>query len=102
MHKTLGLKERDKNFIKKWSVIRKKGKLRYVLTRGLSYGIFLFFVWFVVTFVSINTSEFEQAIYSHEFMLKKSIAMFIVYLIAGIIFGMGSWKAKEEKFNYLT
>lgn len=102
MSDSLGIKESEKSFIKKWSVIRKKGKLRYVFTRGLFYGIILFIIWLIVTLIEINMSEFKQAIYTQDYMIRRSITWFLVYLITGLVIARGSWKAKEEKYKYLT
>lgn len=102
MNESIGISKKEKSFLDKWSVIRTKGKLRYIITRGLLHGLLLFSVWFVVTLLEIQMSEFKQALYSPEYLMKRSITWLITYLLIGIVIANGSWKGKEEKYMYLS
>lgn len=95
---------KDKAFISKWTVIRQKGKLRYVATRGAGYGLLLFGVWLLVTWAEIGLSEFQQALYAeHRYdFLRRCVIWFVCYVWIGFIIAMGSWRRKEEKLNYLS
>ncbi|GAA3409127.1 hypothetical protein ACFFNY_08900 [Paenibacillus hodogayensis] len=99
-----GLSDKELAFLKRWSSIRKKGRARYIGSRGFLIGILLFAVWFVITMIEINTSEFEKALYTQyvSAFVKKCVIWFVSYMIIGCVIASGMWKQKEEKMNYLS
>lgn len=102
MSRSIGLTEREKKFIRKWSAIRAKGRTRYVWTRGICGGLLLFAVWLIVTLIEISMSEFLQAVYTPEELQKKSLIWFTAYLLIGFVLSTGRWKGMEEKYEYLS
>lgn len=102
MKENLGFSKKEQSFLKKWSVIRKKGKLRYIIIRGLIHGLSIFSVWFIVTLIEVQMSEYKQALYTPEYLMKRSMTWLITYVLIGLVIAQGSWKAKEDKFRYLS
>lgn len=99
-----GLTEREKTFLMRWSRIRKSGKLRYIVTRGLGFGLMLYGIWFAITILEISSSEFERAVYFDNIqnLVKKCAIWFVCYMTYGFIVSVTLWKKKEEKYEHLS
>jgi len=91
-------------FLKKWSRIRKKGRLKYVITRGFTLGLLLFSIWLIITIIEISMSEFEKTLYFEQLsnFIEKCVIWFICQMALGFILANGMWKRKEEKMEYLS
>lgn len=100
----LGLSDKELLFINKWSRTRAKGKIRFIITRGIIYGCILFLVWLVVTLIEINVSEFQKTLYyehpSH--FVKRGFIWLFWYMVFGLGLSSAAWKGKEEKYKYLS
>ena len=80
---------KEKQF-ESWKRQREKGKKNYVLYNGvLAYGLPMFIV---MTFF-VNKPESG----SMSFWLLA--ANLVLWAVAGLIFGLGTWHAFEKKFN---
>jgi len=98
----LGVSDKEKAFLARWSTIRQRGRILYTISRGCLYGLLLFGVWLTVTMIEINLSEFQQAIYSRDAFIGKCVIWFVCEMLIGGILANQSWKAKENKFKYLS
>ena len=99
-----GLSLKEKKFIRRWSAVRAKGKVRYIVTRGLLFGLGLFAVWFIVTWIEINMSDFKRAVIFQDYdsFLRRCMIWFVCEMIIGFVIASGVWKRKEERLEYLS
>jgi hypothetical protein len=102
MAEDLGLSEKERTFLIKWSAARTKGRVRYILTRGSVFGLLLFGIWLVATVVEINMSDYEMALFTWESFRRRCIMWFILEMLIGFVIAFSSWKGKEEKYYYLS
>lgn len=100
----MGLTERERIFLNKWRRIRSSGKLKYIVTRGLGFGMLLYGIWFTITMFEISSSEFERAVYFDDIsnLVKKCAIWFVCYMTYGSVVSVTLWKKKEEKYEYLS
>ncbi|MDF2925974.1 MAG: hypothetical protein K0R57_4888 [Paenibacillaceae bacterium] len=98
----LGLGPKEQNFLNKWSKIRRKGMVRYIITRGFLYGLLLFAVWLIGSAIDIRLSEFEQALFTWSQFLRSCVLWFIVELLIGFTLSFQSWRGRESKYRYLS
>jgi len=96
------LNPREKEFIRRWSSIRQKGKLGYMLTRTLLLGLLLFSVWLTVTAIEISNSEFQKAIFTWRDFGFRCLNWFCFYQLLGFVIARGLWKRNEERYHYLS
>lgn len=83
--------------VKKWEEIQKKGKKRFVWINGVSIFGSLMFV-FMTIFNYLQDVGFNiHAI--EEISFKTVLINFIVYLLAGYIFGLLMWSANEKSYK---
>lgn len=102
MAESLGLKQSEKKFVKKWSAIRSIGRTRYVLTRGFIFGVCVFSIWLGITLIEMNISEYKRALYNNEHLIKSGAIWFVIYQCWGLIMAWSDWRNKEEKYRYLS
>ncbi|MCQ6561184.1 hypothetical protein [Paenibacillus mendelii] len=98
----LGVRDRERAFLARWSEIRKKGRIRYTISRGGLYGLLLFGVWLAVTLIELNLSEFQQAIWTRDAFIRQCVIWFVCEMLIGGVLAHQGWKAKENKFKYLS
>lgn len=97
--------ENDGSFFSKWHNIRQKGKMRYIISRGTVIGLILFTIYLIIAIIEINLSEFEKFIYQEfgmGYFFRKTLVYLPFYLTLGFSFSIGSWRKKEEQYQYLT
>ena len=91
----------NNNFNEKWSVIREKGLLSFMVkTAFLRYGMTFFIVLlFVPGFVDNNFSfEFIH----RDTFLAKAVILAVMAIFYSIIMGYSSWKAYEKRYRRLN
>lgn len=83
---------------------KKKGRMRYVLTRGIAFGILIFLVWLGGTILEILMSDFKRIFYLGYISIFaiRCVVWFIGSKLLGLTFANGMWKRKEKKFEYLS
>lgn len=98
------LTKKEQAYVIKWAAIRQSGRMRYVITRGIIFGLLLFGLWLLVSLIEINLSEFERTLY-REYpgaFFRRALIWLVCYQILGWVFARGNWKRKEEKYHYLS
>lgn len=95
---------KDRKFVQRWAAIRARGRVLYVITRGIGFGSLLFAVWLTLTLIDINSSQFKQALHDENsgMLLEKSLLWFGCYAVLGGVFANSRWKRQEDRYNYLT
>lgn len=88
--------DRDERFYRKWTVIRKKGKARFVISRGLVHGLLLYVVWALATWF-LDKDKFDP-----EFFVTRYYYYFLIYLIVGFIISSGAWKGQNNRYDNIT
>ncbi|MCS6208969.1 hypothetical protein G3475_07880 [Shewanella baltica] len=74
---------------KAWESTRSKGKLNFFLIRGvLSYGLPMFIAM-----------AFMNKPFSNGFTSTAAIAHYIVWPLAGLLFGITMWYVTESKYK---
>ena len=58
---------KDDIFYDKWTLIRKKGRLIYTLSRGFFYGIIIYSVWVPVTLI-FDRNKFDTNAFQLRFI----------------------------------
>lgn len=97
--------ENDGSFFSKWSKIRLKGRMRYIISRGIVIGLILFTLYVIIEIIEINLSEFEKYIYQEYgmgYFIRRTVVYLPFYLTLGFSFSIGSWRKKEGQYQYLT
>ncbi|ALS28546.1 hypothetical protein IJ21_31520 [Paenibacillus sp. 32O-W] len=94
--------KREQGFVARWTAVRRKGKGRYVMTRGLLFGLPLYAVWLAVTLIEIAVSEFRQALFDRGDFAVSMLIWFVVYMTIGMVLAAHRWRANEAKYRYLT
>ncbi len=105
MGKNIGISDRDRRFVQRWTAFRAKGRIRYTLGRGVLLGLGLFAVWLLVTIIEIALSEFKLAMYQQhpwDYLGKSCVIWAVCYQIIGVVLANGMWTKKEEKLQYLS
>lgn len=105
MSKDSVIVENDSSFFSKWSTIRQKGRMRYIISRGTVIGLILFTVLFIIRIIEVNFSEIEKFVYQEfgmGYFLRRTFVYLPFYLTIGFSFSIGSWRKKEEQYQYLT
>lgn len=92
----IGYSDRQIRFLGRWAETRKKGKVRYVILRGVLLGIALFMIW-----LSFSFRDFQY--YKSEAAFFIRCAMWMVWsFILGFNFAWLIWRKREEKYEYLS
>ena|SRR5690606_21769393 len=92
----IGYSDRQIRFLGRWAKTRKKGKVRYVILRGVLLGIALFMIW-----LSFGFRDFQY--YKSEAVFFIRCAMWKVWsFILGFNFAWLIWRKREEKYEYLS
>jgi len=96
--------KKEKDFASSWERIRAKGRFKYIISRGMLYGLLLFAVWFFITVLEINFSEFKKAIFeqNQSYWIRKCAIWFCVFVTQGLFFASYRWKKNESDFLYLS
>ncbi|GIO96168.1 hypothetical protein J14TS5_12540 [Paenibacillus lautus] len=87
--------ERDERFYRKWTAIREKGKGKFVLSRGLAHGIFLYAVW------AAATGLLDQDKFTPEHFVARYYYYFPIYMIVGFIISNGAWSGNNKRYDRL-
>lgn len=98
----LQLSDKEARFVARWSAIRAKGKRRYILLRGFTMSLLLFAIWFVVTLIEVQFSEFQSALFTWSDYMNRSLIWLVCYHLIGFTLAFSAWKGRERKFDYLT
>lgn len=101
----VGKSDQDLAFVQKWSRIQKRGKIFYIVTRGIGIGIIIFLVSLSFTLYKTYHSEFWQTVYFYEhrdYFIRKCLTDLFFYSGYGCVFAYILWKHKEEKMHYLS
>lgn len=93
---------KEERFVARWSSIRERGKLRYIVLRGVVGGLLLFAIWFGVSLLEIRLSEFKSALFTWPDFLNRSLIWFVCYQLIGFTLAFSAWRAKESRYDYLT
>lgn len=85
------------NSKEKWSIIREKGLVSFIVKKTLPiYGISMFIIQlFIVGFVDSNLSFYF--IYKKTF-LTKVVILALISVFYGIIMGYTIWKENEKRY----
>ncbi|WP_020618161.1 hypothetical protein [Paenibacillus daejeonensis] len=102
MPQELKLSDKEARFVDRWSAVRNKGKMRYIIMRGIIGGLLLFAIWFVVTLIEIRFSEFQSALFTWPDFMRRSLIWLVVYQLIGFTLAASAWKGQERKYDYLT
>lgn len=101
----IGKSEQDLAFVRKWSRVQKRGKIFYIVTRGIGIGSLMFLISLSFTLYETYHNEAWQTIYfySHrDYFIKKCLTDLLILSGYGGIFASMLWKHKEEKMHYLS
>lgn len=85
--------DRDRKFYEKWKLIREKGRVKYIITRGIPLGIIVYLFWTIVTLI-FDKHKFDPDLYKSRFYYYG-----IIYSIYGFVIAGYAWKNKEEKYK---
>jgi hypothetical protein len=86
---------RDEKFIQYWGKVFQKGKLRFMITRGLFYGIMLFLF---VTLIDLTDHTFAEAYLSQKALLKL-----ILYILGSMLLTAPfEWWANKKHYEKMT
>lgn len=88
--------DRDERFYRKWTLIREKGKARFVLSRGLAHGLFLYAVWAAATWL------LDKDRFAPEHFATRYYYYFLIYMIVGFIISSGAWRGQNTRYDNLT
>jgi len=92
---------KNEKFIPYWQKQQKKGRWRYILTRGmLLYGgiYMLFWSFYLVTVVaSVNYDEVTATQISN-FILTNTVVNLVLAIAFGWLLGALLWKTKEKRY----
>ncbi len=82
--------------LKRWELIRKRGKRHFVLYRGiLGWGLWMFIV--MTIFGHLNQVDFQLS-FLETISIPMVITNLIVWTIAGYVFGQWTWSASEKTY----
>ncbi|QAT40985.1 hypothetical protein [Clostridium sp. JN-9] len=87
------MKDKEKNFLKKWRSIREKGHLYYMITR-----IIIAFSVFMISF-SLTSFFLDGNIINNS--VSTSIKLSILSFTLAFLISRDSWKNSEEKYHKL-
>jgi len=101
--------EDEKRFVKEWEEKRKRGKLKYILTRTIKYFIMLLFgilivAFLAVVFISIYTGtnfKTNAPNYFNIQIMKRTLLNITACLTGFTISFCVEWYSNEKKYNKL-
>lgn len=88
--------ERDARFYRRWTQIRGKGKGKFVFSRGLAHGLFLYAVWAAATWL------LDQDRFTPEHFVTRYYYYLPIYMIVGFIISNGAWNGNNKRYDRLT
>jgi hypothetical protein len=87
------VKKKEQLFITFWEKQLEKGRWKYILATGLSWGTFMFVFMEIVNF--FNEWRLETM------TTGKYIFLFIYWLVGGLLFGLINWYFSNKRYNKL-
>lgn len=87
--------DKDKLFYTKWASTRKKGRNKYIISRGLLFASIVYIVW-VVTTIMFDRHKFDESFFKLRFVYYG-----IIYLLTGFVISISSWKGNESRYKNL-
>lgn len=58
--------DKDKLFYTKWTLVRKKGRSKYIILRGFLFGTIVYIVWAVTTII-FDKGKFDESFFSAKY-----------------------------------
>ncbi|SHI51899.1 hypothetical protein [Clostridium magnum] len=99
----MNLELKNKNFIDEWDKARSKGKMNYVIRKGiLFYGIFYYtLTWVAFSLARDFFRNDKLGTFLREwFKSKNSIIYHIIScIIIGTFIGIWNWNSNEKRYN---
>ncbi|MBD2845364.1 hypothetical protein IDH44_09190 [Paenibacillus sp. IB182496] len=99
MAEEINISDRQRKFMCKWAAVRSKGKLRYILSRGLILGALLFGIWLIVNYYFEDKARY--ALYPGQWN-SSHVIWLVTYVVIGFSSSFWRWKGKEDKFYYYS
>lgn len=89
---------KDKRFVEYWGIVRGKGRIRYLLTRGfLLFGGGYMLFWSAFGIMIIDLKSLKDA----TSLFKYSLVGAGVAFVFGLIMGSTLWYVKEKRYSLL-
>ena len=86
---------KEKAFYDKWTVIRNKSRIGYMLSRGVVFWIVIYAIWLLATYL------FDKEKFASDTFALRILYYGGIYFILGIVFSNRLWNSKEKRYAIL-
>jgi uncharacterized membrane protein YvlD (DUF360 family) len=88
------MENKDNSFVQKWKKVREKGLLRHMISTGLSFGILVFVILSIYTWI-VTDQAYKS---TYDFLIQLIISV----VIGGGIYALVIWFLNEYMYKKKT